>query len=233
MLFLILFLSLRLFPSIITCPRDWVTVVQSAGKRRLFNICWEARRESIDYWILFPTLHAAWLLGPLCLQSHIHHFFPRALLATSAQAIPDPQRPVVELVLLPFFFFKRFEPNPSLVARYSILSLPCFKLLPRTFPSGNNWSCFFLSSLLHLPFTPTLFKLKTDAFIKRCRVYSEGEKKWKMSPSWKRNRCTAGRSRKGVKRLLGFSEQRASFMMIIIRFLSESGPEWFNLTSRA
>lgn len=27
-------------PSIITCPRDWVTVVQSAGNGSLFDICW-------------------------------------------------------------------------------------------------------------------------------------------------------------------------------------------------
>lgn len=40
-LFLILFFSLRgfFFLSIITCPTDWVTVVQSAGKGSLFNIC--------------------------------------------------------------------------------------------------------------------------------------------------------------------------------------------------
>lgn len=33
------------FPSIITCPRDWVTVVQSAGNGSLFDICWVGRLE--------------------------------------------------------------------------------------------------------------------------------------------------------------------------------------------
>lgn len=37
--------SQAFFPSIITCPRDWVTVVQSAGKGSLFDICWVERWE--------------------------------------------------------------------------------------------------------------------------------------------------------------------------------------------
>lgn len=69
--------SQAFFPSIITCPSDWVIVVQSAGKGSLFDICWVERREEKVLIIesYFPLVHEAWLLGLLCLQPHIHCLF--------------------------------------------------------------------------------------------------------------------------------------------------------------
>lgn len=119
--FLIIFLSFRLFsPSIITCPRDWVTVVQSAGKGSLFDICWVERREEkaliIESYFPLFTQRGSWGLYAYSPISTVSlpprgpfSSCPPQPLPASALAGPDPQRPVVDSTSWPlFFFFNKF-----------------------------------------------------------------------------------------------------------------------------
>ena len=116
MCFFSLFLCLSGFffpPSIITCPRDWVTVAQSVGKGSLFDMCWVERREEqaliiASYFPLGPPMLTAPLVhpGPSLPPSLPPH--TSSGLSTSTKAcccLPLPGRFFLSARLFFLFFF--------------------------------------------------------------------------------------------------------------------------------